>query len=170
MELKKSSGLVTSNTTGEYVIVNFKFTQATLDLFNSQIVKAETSRKDQIIEQASEEEKDKEEKANKEAILNYKPKIYFGGSLDSLSAQQFLSFMYNNQYRDFDYVKANLNFDGVDWQSMIDNSLTERRIKDDFGLPVTKFGKSLLQVCIDNEDSRDPPRRQKNYHWSVSTS
>jgi hypothetical protein len=71
--------------------------------------------------------------------------------------------MYNNQFRDFEYVKANLNFDGVDWQSMIDNSLAERRIKDDFGLPVTKFGKSLLQVCIDNEDSRDPASNARNF-------
>jgi hypothetical protein len=44
---------------------------------------------------------------------------------------------------------------------MIDNSLSERKVKDDHGLPVTKFGKPLLQVCIDNEESKDSPSRKR---------
>ena len=76
--------------------------------------------------------------------MNYTPTIHFGSSLDNVSAHALLNFIYNNQKRDRKYVKDKLDFLGVNWKQIIDNSIREHKSSEQRGLPVTEFGKSLL--------------------------
>ena len=50
------------------------------------------------------------------------------------------------------YVRNNFNFEGVDWKQMVENS-SEHKQSEEAGKPITDFGKSLLQICIDNESN-----------------
>ena len=86
--------------------------------------------------------------------MNYNTKFYFGSSLDSVSAHQFLSFMDTNQTRNMDHVLNNFNFDNVNWYLMVENSFRDQnRRRVPMTQPMTDFGHPLLQVCIDNEES-----------------
>ena len=75
--------------------------------------------------------------------MNYVPKIHFGTSLDYVSAHSFLNFMHNNQKRDTNYVRSNLNLEGVNFKQMVKNSLNSHLVE--IGKPVvTSFGIPLL--------------------------
>ena len=86
--------------------------------------------------------------------MNYVPEIYFGSSLDYLTAQSLLKFMDSNQMRNMHYVRNNLHFEGVNWKRIIDNSIRAHKQSQKKEEPVvSEFGKSLLQICIDSEET-----------------
>ena len=100
--------------------------------------------------------------------MNYTPKIYFGNSLDFVSAHSFLRFMNSNQMRNMVYVRHYLNFEGVNWKKMIDNSVRDHMpTKYEYNFLFTDFEKQLLQICIDNEETVQYEVNQRNSKFQL---
>ena len=83
--------------------------------------------------------------------LSGAPKIIFGDSLDSVTAEVFLSFVDINLTRDWHYVKDHFNFYDLNWPRIVSNSLYQSKKLDTLREPVTDFGKNLLEICVDIE-------------------
>jgi hypothetical protein len=94
----------------------------------------------------------------KEKILNHEPTIYFGSSLDCISAHSFLSFICTLKAKEEmsdhvkHYTRDYLNYEGVNWKKMVENSIREHKGSEPLGLPVTEYGEPLLKVCVQNEE------------------
>jgi hypothetical protein len=67
-----------------------------------------------------------------------------------ISAHNFLTFVNRIFNRDKKYIFENLDFNDINWATMITNSFEGDKFKK-FG-PMTEGGKPLLQVCIENEN------------------
>ena len=86
-----------------------------------------------------------------EIIQNFIPRIKFGFSLMTISVHGFLEFVNKIHSRDAGYVTDYLDFNDIDWATLIKNSKENdvEAIND-----TIEGGKSILQVCIENEDSK----------------
>ena len=64
--------------------------------------------------------------------------------------------MVNIQNKDVNYVRSQLNFEGVNFEKMVHNSIKEYSPEQYAGEDVcTNFRNSLIQICIDNEESQN---------------
>lgn len=82
-------------------------------------------------------------------LLTFTPRLRFGFSLNEISLHQFCTFIDKNHERDNQYVQKYIDFNGIDWEELIHNS---RLFDLDLKNPRIQSGKSILQVCIENED------------------
>ena len=57
-----------------------------------------------------------------------------------------------NQQRNRQLVLRHFNLDDVNWERLIENSQIKYKDSNENRKPVSDFGKSLLQICIENED------------------
>ena len=77
-----------------------------------------------------------------------------GKSFDSLTAHQVCGLLdTNGNEESLEFIQNNINLDQVNWQKLIHNSLAINAKTEVPGRPVTDFGKSLLQICIENEET-----------------
>ena len=60
--------------------------------------------------------------------------------------------MSNNQERDLKFVQENFVLTNVNWDRLVENSIAEKNLTEEKGLPKTDFNIPLLQVCIENEE------------------
>jgi len=122
LELVVSESINTTASSGSYITMNYRYTDQTLQLLNTYLETAALNK-----EIKSDDDEKEWKRLIKESILNYEPKIYFGSSIDCVSAHSFLSFMNCNQGRDINYARMNLNFEGVNWKQMISNSVRDHK-------------------------------------------
>lgn len=77
-------------------------------------------------EEDSEDEKDEskkeERRLTKKYILNYEPKLIFGGSLDSVTLHDFLNFVDICRNINGAYVGNNFDLTKVNWDNLMANS------------------------------------------------
>ena len=67
------------------------------------------------------------------------------------TVHDFGNFINRNFIRDNNFVWDYLNLNDIDWNQMIKNSWTKEL---DLENPRIEGGKSLLQVCIENENTK----------------
>ena len=118
INLTKTSGLFKTDATGQHKVFQFKFTDQSLKLLLKSINTSNLIKRKRNLSEISdgsgtkenESSKDYQDKKDlnlsvlnddkvsiqiKESILNYDPKIYFGNSLEELTAHSFLTFINN---------------------------------------------------------------------------
>ena len=70
--------------------------------------------------------------------------------------------------RNMVYVRHYLNFEGVNWKKMIDNSVRDHMpTKYEYNFLFTDFEKQLLQICIDNEETVQYEVNQRNSKFQL---